>query len=66
MSTEVIIVLPWTKIHHIPTIESGNHDRFTTSGPTSSFQSIHLAVALDAAVDNDKASFVKMNEILIR
>jgi hypothetical protein len=35
-------------------MKSGKCDRPTTSGPTSSLQSIHLAPAPGAAVENDE------------
>jgi hypothetical protein len=47
-------MLSWTKNRRIPSIKSGKDDRSTTTGPTSLLQSIHLAPAPNAVVNNDK------------
>jgi hypothetical protein len=46
-----IPVLSWTKNRRIPSTKLGKDDRSTTSGPTSSLQSIHLGPAPSAIVD---------------
>jgi hypothetical protein len=51
---ENVAVLSWTKNRRILLTKSGKGDRSTTSGPTSSLQSIHLAPTPSAIVDNDK------------
>jgi hypothetical protein len=47
-------VLFWTKICRIPSLKSRNNDKFTTPGPTSLLQSIHLTLAPSTVVDNEK------------
>jgi hypothetical protein len=49
-----IPVLSWTKIRCIPSTKPRKNDKSTTSGPASLLQSIHLAPAPNAIVDNDK------------
>jgi hypothetical protein len=49
-----IPVLSWTKKRRIPSTKSRKDGIPTTSGPTSSLQSIHLASAPSAVADNDK------------
>jgi hypothetical protein len=51
---EDVLLMLWTKIHRIPSTKSGNNDRSTTSGPTSSPWSIHLAPATGAAEDKNE------------
>jgi hypothetical protein len=46
-------VLSWTKIHRIPPKKSGENDRSTTSGPTSSLQCTRLAPVPSVAIEND-------------
>jgi hypothetical protein len=43
-----------TKIYRIPSAKSGNIDRSTTYGPTSSLSIIHLAPVPNTVVDNDE------------
>jgi hypothetical protein len=38
-----VLVLSWTKIHFIRSTKSGNYDKSTTRGSTSTLQSIHLS-----------------------
>jgi hypothetical protein len=49
-----VLVLPWTKMHHIPSMKLGNNKRSITYRPTSSLQSSYLAPAVSAIVDNDE------------
>jgi hypothetical protein len=47
-------MLPWTKNHRIRTTKSENDDKSSTSGPKSSLQSIHLALAPNTVMCNDE------------
>jgi hypothetical protein len=47
-------MLSYTKNYRIPPAKLGKYGRSTTSGPTSSLESIHLAPSPCAVVDIDK------------